>query len=251
LAWRGRGCCAAARRCEGVHHVVLDRWSRLASPLHRWDARLKFLALLIFLVTLGLQRSPARALVLAAPLLATLAISGLPAWPVLVRAAFVLPFSATFAGLAWLMGDGQRAGLLLEKSYLSALAVVLVVGSTPMPSLLAAFEWLGIPRALVLTIQMVYRYLFVIFEKAQHMRQAVLCRTGTQPQRRLLLRSGAGLMAVLFGGAHEHAAGVHHAMLARGFAGRLPLLQPAKFRPVDWALLALAVTLTIGLPAVA
>lgn len=234
-----------------VHHVVLDRWSRLASPLHRWDARPKFLALLIFLVMLGLQRSPAKALVLAAPLLAALAISGLPAWPVLMRAAFVLPFSVTFAGLAWLMGDGQRAGLLLEKTYLSALAVVLVVGTTPMPNLMGAFEWLGMPRVLVLTIQMVYRYLFVVFEKAQHMYQAVMCRTGAQPQRRLLLRSGAGLMAVLFGGAHEHAAGIHHAMLSRGFTGRLPLLRPAQLRATDWALLALAVTLTLALTVVA
>ena len=217
----------------------------MASPLHRWDARLKFLALLVFLVTLGLERSPRASAYFALPLLAALAAGRLPAAPVLARAAFVLPFSATFALLAWLLGDPRRAGLLLEKSYLSALAVVLVVASTPMPNLMAALEWLGTPRVLVLTIQMVYRYLFVVFEKAQHMRQALLSRTGAGPQRRLLLEAGAGLMAALFGGAHQHATGIHHAMLARGFSGRLPLLAPARFRPVDWVLLLAAAAVTI------
>ena len=233
-----------------MHHVVLDLWSRRESPLHRWDARLKFLALLVFLVTLALQGDPRRALVLAGPLLVAMAISRLPVLPVLTRAILVLPFSATFAGIAWLMGDTLRAGLLLEKSLLSALAVVLVVATTPMPQLMAAFEWLGIPPVLVLTMQMVYRYLFVILEQAQHMRQAVLSRTGATPQRRLLLEAGAGLMAVLFGGAHQHAAGIHHAMLARGFAGRLPLLSPARFRPADWSLLVLAIATTVALPLV-
>lgn len=233
-----------------MHHVVVSQWSRQSGPLHRWDARLKFLALLIFLAALGLQRSPPRVAILALPLLVALALSRLPAGGLLLRAAFVLPLSATFALVAWLMGEPARAALLLAKSFLSALAAVLLIATTPMPQLMSALDALGLPRVLVLTIQMVYRYLFVIFAKAQHMRQATLGRTGAYPQRRLLLRAGGGLMAVLFGGAHQQAEGIHQAMLARGFNGRLPLLAPGRIRAMDWYLLAASVALSLGLPVV-
>ena len=36
-----------------MHHVVLERWSRGASPLHRRDPRVKVLALLVFLIVLA------------------------------------------------------------------------------------------------------------------------------------------------------------------------------------------------------
>ena len=36
-----------------MHHVVLDRWSRGSSPLHRRDPRAKIVALLVFLVALA------------------------------------------------------------------------------------------------------------------------------------------------------------------------------------------------------
>jgi energy-coupling factor transporter transmembrane protein EcfT len=36
-----------------LHHVVLERWSRGASPLHRRDPRAKLAALLVFLVVLA------------------------------------------------------------------------------------------------------------------------------------------------------------------------------------------------------
>lgn len=209
---------------------------------------MKFVALLVFLVALAWQRTPARALILAVPLLVALAVSRLPVGGLLLRAAFVLPFSGTFAVMAWFMGDSYRAALLLAKSFLSALAAILLVASTPLPNLMGALDALGVPRVLVLTIQMVYRYLFVIFAKAQHMRQAALGRSGGHSQRGLLLKAGAGLMAVLFGGAHQHAEGIHQAMLSRGFNGRLPLLSPGRVTGMDWCLLLLTVTVSAGLP---
>lgn len=231
-----------------MHHVVVDQWSRRGGPLHSWDARLKFVALLVFLVALGLQRAPARALILAAPLALALAASRLPVGALLWRALLVLPFSGTFALVAWWMGDHTRAALLLAKSFLSALAALLLVATTPLPHLMAALDALGVPRLLVLTIQMVYRYLFVIFEKAEHMRHAAVSRSGAHSQRKLILQAGAGLLAVLFGGAHQHAEGVHQAMLSRGFSGRLPLLRPGALRAGDWSLLAVAIALSAGLP---
>src|SRR5947207_15120546 len=122
-----------------MHHVVLERWSRGSSYLHARDARAKILALLVFLVAVA--TTPNRSFELAALfylllLLAAAAAARLPLGGVLRRAAVVLPFSLTFAGFSWISGEPRRAALLVEKSYLSALAALLLVSSTPLPQLL-------------------------------------------------------------------------------------------------------------------
>ena len=65
------------------------------------------------------------------------------------------------------------------KSYLSALAVLLLVSTTPLPVLLRGFEMTGAPRFLLMVAQFLYRYLFVISEEAQHMRKAAMARGAT------------------------------------------------------------------------
>ena len=54
-----------------MHHVLLDRWSQGASPLHRRDARAKILTLLVFLVVLA--TTPADAVAVLATYAALLA----------------------------------------------------------------------------------------------------------------------------------------------------------------------------------
>jgi cobalt/nickel transport system permease protein len=157
-------------------------------------------------------------------------LSSLPPAGVLLRSLAILPFSGIFALVSWLSGDTLRAISLLEKSYLSVLAVLLLVGTTPFPSLMAALESLGVPRFLVLVIQFLYRYLFVISEQAQHMRVAATCRAGSGSQ--LIFRAAGGAVAVLFSRSYERAEGIHRAMISRAFQGRFPL---ATRHRIGWA----------------
>jgi cobalt/nickel transport system permease protein len=219
-----------------LHHVLLDRWSQGNSPLHRRDARAKIITLLVFLVLLS--TAPADAVMVmityAALLLAALFISGLPPAKVLLRAMIVLPFSLTFAAVSWFAGDPARALALVEKSYLSTVAALLLAGTTPLPSLLAGLDRLGTPRLLVLVAQFLYRYLFVLSEQAQHMRLAASCRRGSSiPRGGIGFRAAAGALAVLFARSYERAEGIHRAMRSRGFSDRFALLRPARFRPSD------------------
>ena len=121
-----------------MHHVVLDRWSRGASVLHRRDARAKTMAALVFLISLATaHRSfPALGLFYFAILCSLIISSRLPLAAALKRAAIVLPFSLIFAAISLVAGDAGRAAALVGKSYLSALAVLLLVSTTPMPELL-------------------------------------------------------------------------------------------------------------------
>jgi cobalt/nickel transport system permease protein len=213
-----------------LHHVVLERWSRGISPLHRRDPRAKLAALIVFLVVLATaQRAPAAtaAALFLLPLGALFA-AGLPVAAALARAAVVLPFTGLFALASWLAGDPGRGLALVFKSYLSALAVLAVVSTTPINALLRGLEAAGAPPFLLTVAQFLYRYLFVISEEAQHMRKAALSRGGS-----FGFRGAAGALAVLFARSYERAGEIHRAMLARGFAGSFRTAASLRFGRAD------------------
>ena len=204
--------------------------------MHARDPRAKILVLLTFLVVLATTAPDAFVTLTidAAMLAAGILIAGLPPGSLLLRAMAILPFSLTFGLITWLAGDRMRALGLVEKSYLSTVAVLLLVGTTPLPRLLGGLESLGCPRLLVLLAQFLYRYLFVISEQAQHLRLAAACREGrARENRKSKFRAAAGALAMLFARSYHRAEGIHQAMLARAFTGRFSLLDPLRFEAAD------------------
>jgi cobalt/nickel transport system permease protein len=222
-----------------MHHVVLERWSRGNTFLHRRDARAKILAALILLIAIATARPPLGRFAMPCffLLLVAAAAGRLPVPGALWRAALVLPFTVVFALIAWAGGDPARAQTLLVKSYLSAMAVLILAGVSPLPALLNGIEKLGAPRFLLLVTHFVYRYLFVLSEEAQHMRIAAVSRGARNVSA--ARRAAAGAVAVLFARSYERAEAVHHAMLARGFRGRLRTLNRERFGLNDAAFLAI------------
>ena len=207
-----------------MHHVVLDRWSRGHSAFHRRDARAKAIAVLLFLIALATTQRAFVPLsffylgILAAAILA----AGLPLAAALIRATLVLPFTAVFAAISLAAGEPMRAVVLVGKSYLSALAVLFLASTTPLPELLVGLARMGVPRYLLMVVQFLYRYLFVISEEAQHMRAALQAKGGTLKRvlwDRAKFRAAGGALGVLFARSYAHADGIHCAMLARGFRG--------------------------------
>lgn len=230
-----------------MQHVVLERWSRGSSFLHRRDARGKIVALLLFLVAIATASRAFEWLALFYLMLLVLAVlsARLPIGGVLRRAAVVLPFSLTFAAISWISGEPRRAVVLVEKSYLSALAALLLVATTPLPQLLRGLEMLGVPGFLLMVAQFLYRYLFVIVEQAHRMRLAGLCRGGLKRGRRSF-RAAAGALGVLFARSYERAESIHRAMISRGFQGHFQLLSKARFGPADAAFVCLAAGLLLA-----
>lgn len=228
-----------------MHHVVLERWSRGTSYLHRRDPRAKIIILFTFLVVVSstpIGAAPFLLVYAVLPVLALLA-ARLPLGGALARAAAILPFCAVFAVISFAAGDSARAVALVEKSYLSALAVLAIAGATPMPLLINGLRSLRVPRFLLQVIQFLYRYLFVISEQAQHMRLAAASRGGLQRSRfsTWRLRAAAGAVAVLFWKSYHRAEATYRAMLSRGFEGRFHLLAAPAFGWADVLLLVLGV----------
>ena len=221
-----------------MRHLVLERWSRGTSPVHRRDPRAKIIALLVFLVALATAHRalPWLSVGLLLLLTAALLVARLPVWSILARAAWVLPFTLVFAFVCWAAGDPARGVSLVVKSYLSALAVLLIVATTPLPSLLWALEQARAPRFLLLVLQFLYRYLFVIVEEARHMRAAAAARGSAARQwlaGGVRFRAAGGALAVLFARSYNRAGNIHQAMLARGFQGHFHAVEAAPFRPAD------------------
>jgi cobalt/nickel transport system permease protein len=232
-----------------MHHVVLEQWTRRASAVHALDPRCKLLATLAFLLALGTagKLSPAEGVAYAAFAGAAVGLARLPAAGVTVRAAAVLPFSGFLALFRFWEGDAGQAVSLLLKSYLSAFCALVLVGTTPLPRLLDGLERLGAPRMFVLVVQFLYRYLFVISEQGQHMRQAALSRGGFRhAARRVRLRAAAGAVAILFARSYRRAEAIYRAMLARGFEGRLAQAATPAFRARDAAALALVAAVLLA-----
>jgi cobalt/nickel transport system permease protein len=235
-----------------VHHVTLDQWSRGASALHHRDPRVKIAAVLAFLVVLATAHRDLAWLGVA--LLTLLCIAAkwarIPLAGALARAGVVLPFTAVFAAVSWLAGDPARGAVLVMKSYLSALAVLLLVSTTPLPVLLRGFETTGAPRFLLMVAQFLYRYLFVISEEAQHMRKAAMARgatVGGLAGNAARFRAAAGALAVLFARSYGRAEEIHRAMLSRSFPGYFRPLSELHFHRGDVLFLAYGVLTPVAL----
>jgi len=217
-----------------MHLILLDHWNDLDSPLHRLDPRGKILAtgaVVLFLVlsTGGLGWKCAAVVAMLAGMIV---LSRVPLGYCLARACLVLPFSglAVAASLAgrWLPGAYFSGGLSPEaalaavaKSYVSALAVMLLVATTRLSDLLRGLQMLRVPGTFLLIVQFLCRYLFVLSEEAQHMSCARRSRGGGNWASGGW-RAAAGSIAVLFVRAYTRAERIHRAMLARGFTGALP-----------------------------
>ena len=222
----------------------LEEWARRDSFLHRRDARGKILSVLLFLVAVSSTppSSPAAFIPIAILLACGLIVSGVPVLEILARASVIIPFPLFFGFVSWLEnGNAMFAVALVVRSYVSALAVLLLMGVTPLPELLRGLRGLGVPAALVMVLQSLVRYLQVIVDHGMRMRRAALCRdAGVLPRRnrQSFWRRASGALAVLFGRSYARAEGVHRAMVARGFQGDFRTPRPARFTALDWVYLA-------------
>ena len=178
--------------------------------------------LLAFLIFLSLLKNatPAQLVLCMCYLVLLMRIAKLPTLYVLRNSLLIFPFVGFFSLIIWLSGDPVRALVIVCKSYLSALAVMVCIASTPLPELVHAARSLRAPAFLVDLTQLVYRYLFVLGGEIRTMRIAFLARGGRRGN--LGLQSATGMVAVLFGRAYQRAAAVNNAMLSRGFSGIFP-----------------------------
>lgn len=230
-----------------MRYATLARWSNQSSVVHRFDVRVKLLLLLAFVISLTLLRAPS-AFQLMACLLYLLIIAwlaDLPLLRLLQMSLFVVPFVGLFSMFLYFAGDASRAWFILAKSYLSAVSVLVLISSTPLPRLVEAGRYFHVPDLLLEVIQLTYRYLFVLSSQAHAMQIAFHTRAGRAGRR--AIRASSGMVAVLFSRSYEKATMVQQAMLARGFSGTLTHQKLLPMRGFEIGTLAAGLLFTFAL----
>ncbi|MBM4062916.1 MAG: cobalt ECF transporter T component CbiQ [Planctomycetes bacterium] len=196
-----------------------ERHSRIGSPVHRLRPGTKLgaaVAIVVATVVTPLPQWPVHAGAAAVLVLAA-ALSRVPPRALLRRLLWLEPFVLGLALLALLQPGGLLVGAaLLVRSTLSLATMVLLAATTPFADLLAVLRRLRVPRLLVTTIALMYRYLFVLADEAQRLRRARQSRTFTA-SRRHAWRSLATVVGQLFVRATARAERIYAAMVARGY----------------------------------
>lgn len=231
-----------------------ERFWSADSPLHRLDARVKLIVTL--LVMLGILSTPEGAwpaYPLLWALLASVAIVGelgvvrVARWggaalPFALAAgtlAFTIPGAPvlTVAGLTVTDAGLSRFIAILLKSWLATQAALLLAMTTPFTALLAALSDLRLPPSLRLIIGLMYRYLAMLIDEAERLRQARAARSGVAEQGRsggrVVWRAqvAGGMVGNLFLRSYERSERVYAAMLARGYGRREVIMSG---RPLAW-----------------
>jgi cobalt/nickel transport system permease protein len=121
-----------------------------------------------------------------------------------------------------------------------SLAVVLTL-STRWMDLLRALRSFFVPRIFIVTLEMTYRYIFVLITAVEEMFLARKARDAGQSSPKEQRRFVATAMGGLFGKSLKMSEEVYWAMTARGYTGEIRLLQRSRLRWQDVIILILVV----------
>lgn len=231
---------------------MLELYAPSPSLIHRWDARVKVIFTLVFILFLSL--TPYRAwstyilflaIILSAALVSHLTVGfmvkrTLPALPFLL-AAIPLIFSGSYPRVSVSIFSGFQvfyspAGCeqfvsIALKSLISIQAAILLTATTRFPDILAALKALKIPWLFLEIIQLMWRYLFVIREEANSLLRARSSRNasgaGSSRNGGILLWKAqvtGGMAGSLFLRSIERSDRIYAAMLSRGYNGLPPMM---------------------------
>ncbi|MFO1372051.1 MAG: cobalt ECF transporter T component CbiQ [Candidatus Competibacteraceae bacterium] len=213
------------------HYAWTNRWH----DRHPAEKLLPASSLLI--LTLVLPPLTTGPLVLGSMALATVYGAGVPL-KTLIRmlaapAAFLLagvPFLAVSVDFGdfrlYLSSDGLQLALVTTVRALAAVSCLsFLTLTTPLADLIPLLRRVGVPAGLIELILLIYRLIFVFFERALTGHQAQTARLGYSRVDRSV-RSLGLLAGNLFQRALEQARRLETGLLARGYTGELRVLAP-------------------------
>jgi len=221
------------------------------SPVHELPARVKLVAMLLFvLAVVATPREEMWAFGVHALLaLAVITVAEIPFGHVIKRVGVEVPF-VVFALFLPFLGGGPTTELLgmqlsqeglwgawniLAKATLGVTASIILVSTTEVTAILRGLSELKAPASMVAIAGFMVRYLEVIGSELRRMKIAMAAR-GYSPtwigQTRALATAGGAL----FIRSYERGERVHQAMLARGFTGVMPRTESSAAGVGTWGL---------------
>lgn len=240
-----------------MHHAHIDKFAYQDSVIHRLDSRVKFLVTFVFTVmVLSLGRTSVSILTCCAvgPF-TVLVLAGIPLRfafkHILLVSPFILilalscplydksPLVVAFGPFALQISAGwMRCFAILGKFVVTMSALIALVSTTRFGDLLAGLGRLGVPKLLIIQLGLLYRYIFVLIDRAGRILRAragrKLRNLGLKPE----LKIAAAMVGSLLIRSIDTAEHINIAMQGRGFDGNWRSLSESRIRRSDiWFIL--------------
>lgn len=136
---------------------------------------------------------------------------------------------------AWLIMFRAIAGVTLMLSFAS---------STPIPHIAHALKQMKVPKEVIEIVVLVYRYAFLLLERAEVMWNAAKCRLGFNGARRSMSTT-AGILVNVFITSLEIAERSQPALESRNYSGSFPIYRMPNKIGLYWVILTVMVCTTI------
>jgi cobalt/nickel transport system permease protein len=219
--------------------AIIDEYSQLNSPFHRWELRCKLIGFLVLIFAFSYVQDLFILLVMVAVTAAIYIISRLPVSFMLRRwrypsffllvVVFVLPFVSgqtviMSLGPLDLRQEGLFSVLLIAIRFLSILTLGLVLfGTAPFINTIKAMRALGLPAIMADMVLLSFRYLHEIGNDLWKMQIAAKLR-GFHRHRFSLrnLSVPAWLSGSILVRSYERSDGIYRAMILRGYGQAKP-----------------------------
>ena len=230
----------------------------LASPVHRLDPRAKIVGLVsVTVIGVSTPITAWEAWVGCALVLAAVAgVARVPPGVIWSRGRVVLPLVVFVAAFLPFFRGGEvvasigpldisREGLevlasVTAKATIGTVSAVLLGATTSVPAIIRGLEAMRVPRLLTLIAAFMYRYLFVIAEELRRMRSALAARA-YRPRNMLQVAALGRMTTALFLRTFARGERIYLAMLARGYSGQMPRLDPLRLVRADAVFVSLIV----------
>lgn len=220
-------------------NLVVDEYSGLDSPFHRWDARYKLIGFVALVFAFSFIRDLRMVLVMAGATAVIYAVSRLPGsflarrmrYPsiFLVAIMLTLPFLsgqnilATWGPMA-VREEGLLAAILIAARFTCIVTIgVVLLGTTPLLTNIKAMRALGLPQVMADMALLSFRYIQEIGRDLHNMQVAMRLRGFTNRCLSLKgLRTLAWLSGSLLVYSYEHSESIYQAMILRGYGNAPP-----------------------------
>ena len=249
-----------------MHHAYIDKFAYQDSPIHRLDSRIKFIVVLIFTaVVISLPRtSPFILACYAVGPFTMLVLGKIPLKfvfkHILLISPFVLvlalscplydkrPLTVAFGPLTWQSSLGwMRCFTILAKFVVTMSALIALISTTRFNDLLVGLQKMGLPKLLIMQLGFLYRYIFVLIDRAHHILRARAGRKLRNLGLKAELKIAAAMAGSLLVRSINTAEHINVAMQARGFNRKWRTLTETRIRRTDYIFAIITACFLLGL----
>ena len=240
-----------------------ERFTKGNSILHRRDPKVKVIVAATFITVVAISNSFAVVTMALTLAFVLILLSRLEKGPVMKRLLAANSFTIflwltlplTYGGDEFIsMGplplstEGIRlATLITLKTNCIVLSLIALLGTSRIANLGHALEGLHFSKNLCFLLLFSYRYIFVIYQEYQKLNRAARLRCFVPATNIHTYRTYGYLFGMTLVRSWNRATRVHHAMLLRGFNGRLIPLEQQKSGKNDIFFLVVALTVTAAI----